>query len=71
MPINRCLTITNDILCELAHELTVRECLGRDLRLDVASEDEVAYTAAARIIFDQIYDIVAGLLDPSSEEGQS
>ncbi len=62
--------LTTDVLCELAHALTVRECAVRQIPLDAydGTEDETNYTEEARPVFDAIYDIVSDVLDPYREE---
>lgn len=63
------LNVTSDICCELAHELTVRECAARDLTLDAEpSDDDVRYTEDAQDVFNAIYDIVTGVLQSSGKE---
>lgn len=64
---DRRLPIGNDILCELAHELTVRECALRQIPLDIEGEDETNYTDDAQTVFDVIYDIVARVLGSDAE----
>jgi hypothetical protein len=59
---------TNDVLCELAHELTARECAFRGIVLDVEHEDETLYSDEARQIFDSIHDIVARVLEGDDRE---
>lgn len=59
--------ITNDVLCELAHELAVRECAVRRIEMDVQDEDETRYSPDAQLVFDAIYDIVTEVLESYSE----
>lgn len=59
---------TTDVLCELAHELTVRECALGGIILDVEHDDETVYSDDAQAIFDAIYDIVSRVLEGDSRE---
>ena len=52
-----------DVLCELAHELTVRECTNRQIPVDQEGDDETVYSADAYLIFQSIYDIVSSVLE--------
>lgn len=56
----------NDVLCELVHELTARECAFRGIVLDVEHEDETLYSDEAQPIFESIHDIVARVLEGDS-----
>lgn len=62
------LAITNDVLCELAHNLTVRECRIRDVTVDASEADdhdgESRYTDEAEGIFNTMYDIAWTVLEP-------
>ena len=63
--------LSNDVLCELAHELTMRECGVRGITVDVqvdGNEDETRYTEDAQDVFNAIYDLVCGVLEPYCEE---
>jgi hypothetical protein len=60
--------IPNDVTCELAHELTVRECLFKQIPLDVEGDEETIYSDAAQLVFDQIYDIISRVLHGYVEE---
>jgi len=60
--------VTTDILCELAHELTVRECRLRLIPIDTERDDETVYTDRAQLIFDNIFEIVSRVLERSCEE---
>lgn len=62
------LLVPPDILCELAHELTVRECVERAIPLDVETEDDVAYTDEAQTVFIAIYDILYAVLSKPCAE---
>lgn len=65
--------ISPDVLCELAHELTVRECRIRGVTVDARIADdhdgETLYTDEAQSVFEAIYDIVSAVLDPYCEKG--
>lgn len=51
-------------VCELAHELTVRECTQKGITVDAEKENEVTeYTEEAQKVFDEIYDIISEVLD--------
>ncbi len=60
--------ITNDVLCELAHNLTVRECRIRDVTVDASEADdqdgESRYTDEAEGLFNTMYDIAWTVLEP-------
>jgi hypothetical protein len=60
--------ITTDIVCELAHELTVRECAFKQTPLDKENDDETIYSDDAQLIFDGIYDIISCVLDSHDSE---
>lgn len=59
-----------DVLCELAHALTARECAYRGLILEDYIDDETVYTAEAQCVFDGIYDIAARVLERQDAEVQ-
>jgi hypothetical protein len=61
------ITPANDILCELAHELTIRECSQRQIPVDTVCDDETIYSPDAQPIFDSLYDIVSRVLEPVGE----
>lgn len=61
------LPIPNDVLCELTHELTVRECAFKRIPLDQDVDEEIIYSSDAQIIFDAIYDIVSRVLERDAE----
>lgn len=67
-PTTQRLAITNDVLCELAHNLTVRECRIRDVTVDASEADdhdgESRYTDEAEGIFNTMYDIAWTVLEP-------
>jgi hypothetical protein len=64
--------ITNDVLCELAHNLTVRECRIRDVTVDASEADdhdgESRYTDEAEGIFNTMYDMALTVLEPYCEK---
>jgi hypothetical protein len=63
----------NYVRCELAHDLTVRECLFRGVTLDAYDSsddpDELHYSDEAQRIFDAIYDVISEVLEPYCEKG--
>lgn len=61
---------SNDVLCELVHALTVRECAFREIPVDAHNEtdEETNYAEEARPVFDAIYDIVSDVLEPYRAE---
>lgn len=61
---------TNDVLCELAHELTVRECRFKQIPLDADDDGETVYSRDAQLVFDSIYEIVPGVLECNAKEVQ-
>jgi len=67
-PMPRRAVPTTDILCELAHELTVRECALGGIILDVEQDDETRYSDEAQAIFDGIHDIVSRVLEGDGQE---
>lgn len=67
-PASRRAVPTNDVLCELAHELTVRECALGGIIVDVEHDDETVYSDEAQAIFDGIYDIVSRVLETDGAE---
>lgn len=69
-PITTRWIVPPDVLCELAHELTVRECAYRGFVLDDDGDDETLYTAEAQSVFDCIYDIAARVLERRNAEVQ-
>ncbi len=60
--------IPNDVLCELAHALTVRECAFKQIPVDQENDDETNYSDDAQVIFDDIYEIVSRVLDIHGSE---
>lgn len=62
--------VPEDVLCELAHALTVRECGFRHITVDAqdATGDETVYSDDAQRIFDAIYSLVWDVLEPYCEE---
>lgn len=60
--------VGTDVLCELAHALTVRECTIRAIPVDEDREDEVGYTDAAYLVFQSIYDIASSVLERRGAE---
>lgn len=50
-------------ICELAHEITRRECKVRKIKFEEGKGDEVAYTKKAQVIFNQVYDLITNILD--------
>jgi hypothetical protein len=63
--------VPNDVCCELAHALTVRECAIRGITVDAqatSDDDENRYTEEAQDIFMALYDLVCGVLEPYCEE---
>ena len=60
--------IANDVICELAHELTMRECAFRQIPLDIESDDETNYSDDAQLVFDDIYDIISRVLPSNAHE---
>lgn len=62
--------VPTDVLCELAHALTVRECGSKQIPIDALDEDgdETIYTQDAQLVFDAIYEIVSDVLEPYREE---
>jgi len=62
--------VPNDVCCELAHTLTVRECGIRGVPVDVhdTDDDETRYPEEAQKIFDATYRIVSEVLEPYREE---
>lgn len=62
--------LPNDVCCELAHALTVRECGIRRITVDAPDEgdDETRYTEEAQDVFNALYDLVCGVLEPYCEE---
>ena len=63
--------IANDVICELAHELTIRECAFKQISLDVEGDDETIYSDDAQLVFDDIHDIISRVLpSKASEVGQ-
>lgn len=71
-PTPRSPAVTNDVLCELAHNLTVRECRIRDVTVDASEADdhdgESRYTDEAEGIFNTMYDIALTVLEPYCEK---
>lgn len=64
-------SVSNDVLCELAHNVTVRECRIRGLALDPddATDDETHYTDEAQEVFDAVFNIASTVLEPYCEKG--
>lgn len=63
--------LPNDVCCEIAHALTVRECRLRGITVDAeatSDDDETRYTEEAQDIFIALYDLVCGVLEPYCEE---
>lgn len=62
--------LPNDVCCELAHELTLRECGITGISVDAqdAGDDETRYTEEAQDVFIALYDLVCGVLEPYCEE---
>jgi|GEM_PF-3250169 len=62
--------LPNDVCCELAHALTVRECGIRGITVDALDtcDDETRYTDEAQDVFIALYDLVCGVLEPYCEE---
>lgn len=50
-------------VCELAHELTKRECKLRKIKFEEGKGDNVSYTKKAQVIFNEIYDLITNILD--------
>lgn len=56
-------------VCELAHELTRRECARRKIKMDrytakqVKEHGEQKYTGYAQNIFDKYYDLITNTLN--------
>lgn len=72
-PQSRSAALSNDVLCELAHNLTVRECRIRDVTVDASETDdhdgETRYTDEAEGIFDALHGIAWSVLEPYCEKG--
>jgi len=50
-------------ICELAHELTVRDCQRLKIRLEyIAKNKDVRYTEKAQDIFNNYYDLITNTL---------
>ena len=50
-------------VCELAHELTVKECREKKITVDAPlSKRETGYTAKAQKVFDYYYDLITNTL---------
>lgn len=67
----RAALLSNDVLCELAHAVTVRECGIRGVILDAENpdDDETRYTDEAQEIFEAIHDIASTVLEPYCAKG--
>lgn len=56
--------ITMADICELAHELTVRECNIKEITYDKYDRrGDMSYTAKAQKIFDYYYDLITRTLN--------
>lgn len=62
-------TITPDMVCELAHTLTLRECNHRNITIDDMPEDydpehdDLQYTPEAQEVFDYYYKTITETLN--------
>jgi hypothetical protein len=50
-------------ICELAHTLTVKECLRLGYHIDTMKNGESAYTSKSQPIFDGYYDLITNTLN--------
>lgn len=50
-------------VCELAHELTRRECKYKKIKFETGKGDNVAYTPKAQKIFNAIYKLIEEILN--------
>lgn len=55
-------TFTTADVCDLAHELTVRECDRKGIEVDYNGDEEV-YSDEAQVIFDTFFDDIEDIYE--------